>query len=214
MPFRPRVIEGLQLTSAPLLLRPSAPLPKSGVAGAACEDLQRTWRAFRPRRFFGLGLFLGFARIYETIGLQTRLPRIKLVVPTAARYKLLMRASLDDAAFLHHENLVRAPYGAEPVRYDESRATLHQFRQALLDQGLAFRIQAGGCLVQYENPGIRQDRPGDRNTLALASRQLHAALADDRPVAVFHAQRKFIHARDPGRALDLFAGRIGLPEQD
>ena len=95
-----------------------------------------------------------------------------------------MRAALDDLAALEHQDLIRAPNRRQPVRDDERRAALAQRPQAVLNQRLALAVEARRRLVEQQDARIGEDRARDRHALALAAGQPHAALADDRVVAL------------------------------
>ena len=60
---------------------------------------------------------------------------------------------------------------------------------ALLDHRLVLGIDRGQRLVQHQDRRIAQHGAGDRDALALPARQLDAALADHRVVAVAAAPR-------------------------
>jgi len=51
-----------------------------------------------------------------------------------------------------------------------------------LDELLAFRVEITGGLVEDENLGPRQDRPGNGQPLLLAARKLDSPFADERPI--------------------------------
>jgi hypothetical protein len=108
-------------------------------------------------------------------------------------------AALHDASSFHHENLVGAANGGETVRDDEGRAALHQVREAFLNHGLRFGIEAGGRFVEDQNARIGQDGARDRDSLPLAAGELDAALADDGVVLQLVLFGELVHARDGGR---------------
>ena len=64
---------------------------------------------------------------------------------------------------------------------------LHQPLQRLLHQRLAFGVERRGRLVEQQDRRVAQDGAGDRDALALAARQRHAALADLAVVALRQA---------------------------
>ncbi len=97
-----------------------------------------------------------------------------------------MSAVPDDAAALKHQNARRHADGAEAVGYDESRPSLHQAVQLLLDLGLAFRVQGGGGFIQNQDGGVFQEGAGNRHALALAAGQAAASVAKHGLVAVRH----------------------------
>ena len=74
--------------------------------------------------------------------------------------------------------------GAQAVGDDERGAALEQAGQALLDQSLALAVEVAGGLVEDQDARVGQQRPGDGQPLALAAAEPHAALADERLVAV------------------------------
>jgi len=90
-----------------------------------------------------------------------------------------VRAAFEDAAILHHKNLLGAANGGKTVRDDERGAAAHQVAQAFLNERLRFGIKAGGGFVEYQDARIGQDGAGDGNALLLSAGKLHAAFADD-----------------------------------
>ena len=89
-----------------------------------------------------------------------------------------------------------------------------RYGEALLDQRLGLRVEAGGGLVQDQDARIGEDRARDRDALALAARQLHAALADDRVVPFSKRFGELVHARDAAGLQHLLLGRVGPREGD
>ena len=73
-----------------------------------------------------------------------------------------------------------------------------QRAQAVLDQRLALAVEARGRLVEDQDARIGEDRARDRDALALAARQLHAALADDRVVPLLELLDELVGVRDRG----------------
>ena len=56
--------------------------------------------------------------------------------------------------------------------------------QARLDRRLGGRVDRGGGVVEDQDPRVGEQRPGDRDPLALAAGEGQAALADAGLVAV------------------------------
>ena len=56
--------------------------------------------------------------------------------------------------------------------------------------------------------GFGEDGAGDRDALALAARQLHAALADDRVVLLLEPLDELVGVRDAADFADLFERRV------
>ena len=117
------------------------------------------------------------------LGLRAHQPAIGAV----AADQLGVPAALDDAAMVEHEDAVGADHARQPVRQDQGRAPLRQPVERLLDHRLVLGIDRGQRLVEDQDRRIAQQRPRDRQTLALSARQIDAALADrscDSPAAV------------------------------
>src|SRR5215467_7980040 len=110
-----------------------------------------------------------------------------------------MRAALDDLAVLEHQDLVRALDGRQPVRDHERRAAAAQGAQTVADQRLALAVEARRRFVEDENSWIREHGTRDRDALPLTTRELHAALAHDRVVALLEAIHELVAMRDARR---------------
>ena len=106
-------------------------------------------------------------------------------VEAALGHQRVVRALLDDAAVVHHDDPVGAADGGEAVGDDDRRAVVHQPLERLLDQPLGFGVERGGRLVEQQDRRVAQQRAGDREALALAARQPRAAFAQEgvEPVA-------------------------------
>ena len=72
---------------------------------------------------------------------------------------------------------------------DDRGASGEQAAQALLDAALGVEVDVGGRLVEHEDARIGDQGAGERDQLALAGRQLGAALADLGVVAAIGAPR-------------------------
>src|SRR5208282_5566316 len=152
------------------------------------------------------------ARREGEIGLHAVLARVEVPVAAARRQQFLVPAAFDDAPALDYENLVGAADGGEPVRDDERGAPAHQVAEALLDERLRLRVQAGGRFVQQEDARVRQDGAGDGDALPLASGKFYSALSHDRVVALRKRFRELVHARDAAGRKDGFFRRVGARE--
>ena len=91
----------------------------------------------------------------------------------------------------------------QPVGDHDRGPACHQAPQTLLDQALGVHVDVGGCLIEDKYARIGDQRSRERDQLALAGRQLHAALADLRVVAVLELRDEFVGADGAGRRLDL-----------
>ena len=103
--------------------------------------------------------------------------------------QLRMAAALDDAAGIHHQDLVGVHHRRQPVRDHQRGAADRDAVEFGLDRFLAFGIQRRGRLVEDQDRRILQQRARDRDALLLAAGQFQAAFADRSVVAVRAATR-------------------------
>ena len=123
-----------------------------------------------------------------------------------------MPAAFDDTAFIQDEDAVGADDARQPVREDQGRASSRQAVDRLLNHRLVLRVHRGKRFVENEDRRVPQQRTGDRQALALAARQQHAALADHRVVTVRQQRDELVRIGVARRDLDLVAGGVGLAE--
>jgi hypothetical protein len=87
----------------------------------------------------------------------------------------------------------------------------HQGLGGFLHLALGLDVERGGGLVQHQDRGVGQEGAGDGHALALAARQLDAALADQGVVALGQAQDEVVGAGLLGGRDDLLVGGVGRP---
>src|SRR3989449_10126730 len=80
--------------------------------------------------------------------------------------------------------------------------------------GLALRVEAGRGLVEDQDARIGEDRPRNRDPLALAAGELHAPLTHDGVVTLLEATPELVAVGDPRRLFDVLAGRVRPGECD
>ena len=95
-----------------------------------------------------------------------------------------MVAVLDDASVVEHQDAVELAHRRQAVGDDDGRAAAHQRVHGVLDQGLRLAVETRGRLIEDQDRRIGQEGARDRDPLALAAGELHAALADQRGVAL------------------------------
>ena len=125
-----------------------------------------------------------------------------------------MRALLDDPAALENDQPVHPPDRREPVRDDDGRPPRQQRPERVLNERLALRVERAGRLVQDEDRRVLQDRARDRHALALAARELDAALADERLVAGRQRLDELRRVGELRGALHFGVGRVGPSDTD
>ena len=95
-----------------------------------------------------------------------------------------MAAVLDQLAVLQTEDDVGVLDGGEPMGDGDGRPALRGPLEGVLDQPLGLGVQRRGRLVQDQDRGVLQEDARDGQPLLLPARELHAALADERVVAL------------------------------
>ena len=89
-----------------------------------------------------------------------------------------MGALLDDPAVVEHDDPPGLADGREAVGDDDRRAPGQQAAQAGLDAALGVQVDVRRRLVEHEDARVGDERAGEGEQLALAGRELRAALAD------------------------------------
>src|SRR5258708_7178221 len=120
-----------------------------------------------------------------------------------------MAALLDDFATVEHQDAVEAAHRRQSVRDHDRGAALHQPFHRLLDQRFGFGIEARRRLVEDQDRRVGQERARQRDALTLAARQLDAAFADQRAVALRQPQDEFMRVGKPCRLFDRRHGGAG-----
>ena len=87
---------------------------------------------------------------------------------------------LDDAAAVRAPGCGRTKHRREPMRDHQRGASLHQPLERGLHERLALGIERRRRLIEQQQRRVAQDRARDRDALALAAGERHAALADRR----------------------------------
>src|SRR5262249_18426657 len=111
---------------------------------------------------------------------STSAPELQVVqapVQAVRGEQVAVAAVLDDPALGQHHDEMGVLHRGEPVRDHEHRAVRHQAVDRLLDQALRFGIERAGRLVEDEDGRIAQQRPRDRDALALPAAEPRVALA-------------------------------------
>src|SRR5436189_3311693 len=103
---------------------------------------------------------------------------VQFPIDTAPRQQLFVFSRLDDLAAIEDDDLVRAADRRETMCDDERRAAAHQVVERLLHEPLGLRVECGRRLVEDQDRRILEQRARDREALALAAGEQHAALAD------------------------------------
>ncbi len=125
-----------------------------------------------------------------------------------------MPAGRDDASVVQHDDAVGLQHGGQPVRDDDGGAGRHQRLERLLHGALAFRVERTGGLVEQQDRRVLEDRPRDRDALALAAREPRATLAEEGVVALRQTADELIGRGRARGVLDLGVRGAGTPIAD
>src|SRR4051812_35686589 len=109
---------------------------------------------------------------------------MQAVVQALAREELAMRALLDDAAVLEHDDAVGAAHGGEAMRNHEAGAAVQRAPERRLDVALGEAVHIRRGLVEHEDLSVADDGTGEGQQLALSDREVDAALPEQRVVAL------------------------------
>ena len=105
-----------------------------------------------------------------------------------------MRPLLDDLSVFEHDDQVGVPNRGETVRDDERRPPGEEEAQRLLDLPLRADVHRRGRLVEDQDARVGEQRPRERDELALAQRETGAALLELRLVAVLEPEDELVRA--------------------
>ena len=114
----------------------------------------------------------------------------------AVREQLVRRARLDDPPVVEHDGAVGDLDGREPLGRDQHRAARERGAEVLDEVALGLRVDGRHRVVEHDHARPRDERPRERDPLALPAGEVDAALADQRVVAVGQLGREM---RDTGR---------------
>src|SRR5262249_36541634 len=98
-------------------------------------------------------------------------------VDPAAPHEVLVPAGLHDAPLLEVDNAVQGPQRGQPVGDRDHGLVAHEAHEGGLDRGLALAVERARGLVEEEDRRPPEESAGDGDPLALATRELHPALA-------------------------------------
>ena len=89
-------------------------------------------------------------------------------IDTIIAQQLFVPASLDDAAFLHHDDPPGIADSGQAMGHHQCGPAAHQAFEGLLDQRLGFCVEGRCGLIQDEHARVTDECPGNRQALFLA----------------------------------------------
>ncbi len=90
-------------------------------------------------------------------------------VETVFLEQFVVRADFDDSSPLQHDQPIRLLQRAQTMGDGDRRAALDQVVQRELNLALGLGVDGAGGLVEDQNLGVDEQRPGNRNPLPLAA---------------------------------------------
>ena len=132
----------------------------------------------------------------------------ELPVQRAALVQFLVGAAVGDPALIQDHDPVGQVQRRPAVRDDQRGAAPHDLPQRGVDLGLQARVDGRGRVVEQQQPGIGDQRPGQRHPLPLAAGESKALLADHGVVALGQPGDELVRLGRLGRGDDLLVGRV------
>ncbi len=110
-------------------------------------------------------------------------PADQVAVQRAARVEFGVRADIDQASLIEDGDPVGELERGPAVRDEQRGPAGHDLLEPSVDLGFDARVNRRRRVVEDQDAGIGQQRPGQGHPLALAAGQGQALLSDDRLVA-------------------------------
>jgi len=95
-----------------------------------------------------------------------------------------MSSALANLPVMHHQYLVSADDGAQPMRDSDGSAAAHEYPQRALNFGLDLAVNRTGSLVEEEKRRISSYRTGKRQELPLTNTHGRTALSQNVAVTI------------------------------
>ena len=125
-----------------------------------------------------------------------------------------MPSDLHDLAFLHSHDPGAGANRRQAMSYNDDGAPAHDRAHVLLNDPFALVVERGGRLIQDQNAGICHKRPGDRDALTLAPREIGAPFFNHRVVALRQLGDKFVRASEASRMHNHHTRHGGVAKRD
>ena len=132
----------------------------------------------------------------------------------AFRFEFCGGAGFDNLTVLQDHNLVCIGDGAHAVGDDDDGLVLHEFRNALLNLGFVFDVEACGGFVEEHDGGVLEDGAGDGDSLAFAAGECIAVFTDDCVVTLRELLDKVVAVCKFCGSQNFFVGGIAFTDAD
>ena len=141
-------------------------------------------------------------------------PRQHLGVARVVLEQLQVASRRDDVAVVDQHHAVCQADRCKPVSDEKRCPAHHEPQQRGVDPLLDLDVDRTRGVVEHEHRWVDEQRPGDRQALALPARQCVAALTDDRGVAVWEPHDELVRVGGLGGFDDLLDRRRRLSVGD
>jgi hypothetical protein len=135
-------------------------------------------------------------------------------VPLAAVEKLLVGSLVEHPPRSENNDAVSQAQRGATVGEEEGGTPPPDRAQRRVDPLLDPGVDGAGGIVEDEDGRVDEERPGERDPLALATRERQAPLPDRRGVAVGQAHDELVRLGATRRLLDVGLGRVGAAVGD
>lgn len=114
---------------------------------------------------------------------QFELVAHQVEVGTTLTGEFVMRALLNDAAVVQHDDLIGIAHGAQPMCDHQDRSAMAEFSEVLHDHPLVAGIERAGRFVEEQEIRILVDRSRNEHALGLPTAERDARRTEPRVVA-------------------------------
>ena len=123
-------------------------------------------------------------------------------------------AGFDDLTILQDHDLVSICDGTHAVGDDDDGLVLHEFRDALLNLGFVFDVEACGGFIEEDDGSVLEDGASDGDALAFAAGERVSVFADDGVVALRELLNKVVTVCKFCSSQDFFVGGVAFADAD
>src|SRR5262245_10307636 len=128
--------------------------------------------------------------------------------------ELAVGSLLDELPLIEHEDPMGGPQRAQPMGDEKHRPAPADLGEIRLDDGLGLVVEGAGGLVEDQDAGIPDQRPGDGDSLPLAAREGRSPLPDERVVPIGKLADELVGAGECRRSDHVLQGRSGVRQGD
>ena len=132
-----------------------------------------------------------------------------LIGAALAGDQLARRPGFHQSALFEHDDPVGVGDARQSVGDHQRGSTLLQTLERLLNRRLVLRVDARQGFVEDQDGRVLQQRSSNCQALALAAREPHAALADQRVVSMRQVRDEAVRVGRAARPLQLAQGGVG-----